>query len=220
MIWLFTDTHLSELSNDKDNLSNKVWFHSSSFSKWCVLSNCCRHEKVLTVKRNQIWHWSHIYSYSIVPAHFGTHTRTKITELNINILKSFNVLIQRNKQCWFIYHHKMLRQKKFTFFHVCDACLFPLVMVVSLNKVSHTSVSRAERFVTLKTGAILHSVSLAVHHFTSTSCVSPFGNVKNINWPTGWIGWTWQALMVLFRLFGSVFFVKKFLCLKLPLEWG
>ena len=115
MIWLFTGTHLPEDSNDKDNLSNKVWFHSSSFSKWCVLSNCCRHEKVLTVKRNQIWHWSHIYSYSIVPAHFNTHTRTKITELNINILKSFNVLIQRNKQCWFIYHHKMLRQKKLTF---------------------------------------------------------------------------------------------------------
>ena len=112
---------------------------------------------------------------------------------------------------------KILRQSVIcmsTFFHVCDACLFPLVMVVSLNKVSHTSVSRAERFVTLKTGAILHSVSLAVHHFTSTSCVSPFGNVKNINWPTGWIGWTWQALMVLFRLFGSVFFREETSLLK------
>ena len=66
-------------------------------------------------------------------------------------------------------------------FSMSAVCLFPLVAAVSLNKVSHTPVIRAERFVTLKTGAILHSVSLAVHHFTSVSYVSSFGNVKNIN---------------------------------------
>ena len=202
-----------------------MWLHSSSFSKWCVLSNCCRHEKVLTVIRFQIWHWSDIYSYSIVLAPFWHTYEEKIMEPSINIVKSFKVLKLREKTLVhrYINQQKILGQSVIcmsTFFHVCDACLFPLVMVVSLNKVSHTSVSRAERFVTLKTGAILHSVSLAVHHFTSTSCVSPFGNVKNINWPAGWIGCTWQALMVLFRLFGSVFFVKKLLCLKLPLEWG
>ena len=50
---------------------------------------------------------------------------------------------------------------------------------VSLNKVSHTPLIRAERFVTLKTGAILHSVSLAVDHFTAFRICHPFENMKN-----------------------------------------
>ena len=88
----------------------------------------------------------------------------------------------------------LIGRKKFS---MSAVCLFPLVAAVSLNKVSHTPVIRAERFVTLKTGAILHSVSLAVHHFTSVSYVSSFGNVKNINWPkTNWLlfvlkRWSW-----------------------------
>ena len=64
-------------------------------------------------------------------------------------------------------------------FSMSAVCLFPLVAAVSLNKVSHTPVIRAERFVTLKTGAILHSVSLAVDHFTTISYMSSL--LENIN---------------------------------------